>query len=63
MARLVMMVGSHSRNITVKKKTIYSFKLQQAIKGKFQGKLHLILACPYACKHLTLRHRGNTKHI
>jgi hypothetical protein len=33
MGRLVMMVGSHSRDITLKKQQ-YSFKLQQTIEGK-----------------------------
>ncbi len=63
MGRLVMMASSHSKNIALKKATIYSFKLQQTIEGKLQSKLHSILACPYASKHLTLRHKGNTKHI
>jgi hypothetical protein len=63
MGRLVMMASSHSKNIALKKATIYSFKLQQTIEGKLQNKLHSILACPYASKHLTLRHKGNIKHI
>jgi hypothetical protein len=63
MGRPVMMAGYHSRDIAFKKATIYSIKLQQAIQGKHQGKLHSILACPCAGKHLTLRHRGNTKHF
>jgi hypothetical protein len=50
MGRLVVMAGSHSRDITIKRQQYTKFKLA----------LKLTLC---ACKHLTLRRRGNINHI
>ncbi len=49
----IMMLASNPETYLIKKSIVSSFKLKQACDSEF----HFVLACPWASKHLSLRHR------